>query len=353
MSEQQRLITKLVARLTNGVAVKYGIHLLRKETDSGAIHMLKANLEEHGIKGMPVRFWARQTISSGDVVVAHKKDLLEEANSKMKELMYEEALEIFDALRKRRGASYVDKFYRQRTEILLVMGRWNEAFEVAVKARLTEAAFVCAIAAGRFQDAENMLGQICGILRSGASEKESVVSVFELVYLVMYVVFTCKSCVEVAGYVDTLRNVTNYDLEYLFEIASQFANRSFEAFWKGISSLDRLMSMSIYTEPSLSLLHNAILQNMVANAAAPFSKVTFESLANDMGINKQKVIDQLQLSVVSGRLHGKLDMLGNAFIGSDDALANEEMLGIYTRACALTDRMELAQWRKAYASQKQ
>ena len=351
MSEQQRIITKLLARLAHGVAVKYSIHMVSREKDMGAIHMLKASLDQSGVPPDP-KFWAKRSKATGDVVVAHKKDLLEEANTRMKELMYEDALEIFDTLRKRRDASYVDKFYRQRTEILLVMGRWNEAFEVAVKGRLTEAAFVCAIAAGRFQDAENMLSQIYILLRSGASEKESVVSVFELVHLVLYVAFTCKSCVEVAGYVDILRNVTNYDLEYLFEIASQFANRSFSAFWKGISSLEQLMSMSIYTYPSLSLLKNAILQNMVANAAAPFSKVTFSSLASDMEISKQTVIDMLQLLILSGRLHGKLDMLADAFIGSDDGLADEEMLGIYMRARALTDRMELAQWRKTYAAKK-
>lgn len=302
------------------------------------------------------KFWAKvakkKEESSFDPDVSRpqpKRNYLEEGVQFMGSLLLDNALKSFDnAIKESAGASFSNKLYKQRAEIKLIQGRFNEAFDLSVKGKLHEMSFVAAIGAGRFSEADGLVKHILPLLRSGAFDKDMVVSVFEVVHLVLFIGLACRTCEEVGVLIDQVRNATNYDLEQVLGLSESFSKRDFARFWKDISKLKSMWDLSIYTSPVSSQLKKAILENMVINAARPFCKVSFGSLASELGVSKEAVMEQLICAVRDGRLHGRVDTVTGEFLGGSENRDDDELVSIFVRTQALEERLTCVLWKKEY-----
>lgn len=373
MSERQRLITKYLSRLTKGITTRYSLHLLYGEKDQGASQMLVDSLtqiaKETGNEQIKramdsvmanrtssPKFWAKVSTkkegSSFDPDATRsrpKRNYFEEGVQFMGSLLLDNALKSFEhAIKESAEASFANKFYKQRAEINLIQGRFNEAFDLSVKGKLHEMSFVAAIGAGRFSEADGLVTHIMSLLRSGGFDKDMVVSVFEVVHLVLFVGLACRTCEEVGVLIDQIRNATNYDLEQVLGISESFSKRDFARFWKDIPKLKSMWHLSIYTSPVSSQLKQAIVQNMVVNAARPFCRVSFGSLASELGMAKEAVMEELICAVRDGRLHGRVDALAGEFLGGNENREDDELVSIFVRTQALEERLTFALWKKEY-----
>jgi hypothetical protein len=366
MSDRQRLIAKYITRLSPAIAARYQLHLLQNETDEAARCMLIDHLNQlssesgNHLLGQITRelsakrktslsFWCmdnpRLDQAVGDVIrlmKAHKGDFSGRGRIEFNALLLDNALKSF--LR----AKGVERFYRERCEIHLVKGNYAEALSLAIKGRLVEHRFVAAFATGDFETASRDCRELVRRIKSNIIDRETPVSVYELLHLILMIAFATKSSEETRALVADVQKSTTFDLNWIQDLAVAFASREFARFAEGLTLLAPFLSFSIYTAPAKERLLNAISDNLVLNMVRPLAKIRLDALAEDVRMPVPIVTTVLKRMIRDGRLDGRLDLAEGVFYGIDDVKEARTMSQTLHRTLIIKERFETGLWRYQY-----
>jgi hypothetical protein len=373
MSFRQRLIVKYLAGLTTPTYTKYHLHLLRHEEDDSARHMLEQNLtkvaeETHHARlqtitrelaaqrPTSIAFGARDKRRAKAVLkdqTPTPTDAGQEGSIFLSALLLEDALLSFEHSKRDPHRSYNDKFYRQRSEIHLVLGNYGEALSLAQKGRLIEFEFVAAVSSGQFDTAARCSGSVLRSLTFAHSERKAVISTFELAHLIMFIAFgTATSEAARALLLDVTQQI-GYDLDWLVDISHAFVGREFGAFVGHFHAIYERLRMSIHTESVADSLLQAMRDNVVRNVVRPLARISLALLAAQVGIPDAEVGDALRRLLREGRAVGKVDFAAGEFVAIGASAEGRQMAATLARTLVVGQTLDTAQWRLLYAEQRE
>lgn len=276
------------------------------------------------------------------------------AHGKLKALRLEDALIAFDeAIKEQKNSSHPEKFYRQRAEINLIQERYAEAYSLAVKGGLKEHAFLAAVSKGDFEDAAGYLPHIVGCLRSGAFEKNSLVSSFEAIHLIIFICFATKSSEETEYFISQIEGATNYDMKSLYDIARLFTGHKASEFLGYLDgTLMNMWKLSIYTYGCRNSLKNAVVQNVVVNQATVYSRISIDVLAKEVSLPVTEVRKTLLKAISSGKLSGLIDYDDDDYIGCEREDEHRKMEEMLTKAIIVKENFQHLMWKKGYINRE-
>jgi hypothetical protein len=370
MSFRQRLIVKYLAGLTPPISAKYHLHLFRHEEDESARHMLEQNLLKiadetrhpritaitHDLaarRPTSISFGSRdkrrakavlkdQTLTSGDPG--------QEGAAYLSALLLEDALASFECAKR---GSVVEKFYRQRSEIHLVLGNYPEVLSLAQKGRLTEVEFVAAVSAGHFDVASRCSYPVLHSLASVHADRQAVISTFELVHLIVFVAFATGTSEATRELLATVTQSIGYDLDWLGDIGRAFVGREFGAFVGHLGEVYERLRTSVHTESVADRFLQAIRDNVVRNVVRPFARVPLTVVAAHVGTSVTEVGDSLRRMLRDGRALGKIDFLAGEFVAIGASSESRLMNATLVRTLIIGQALDTAQWRLFYDEERE
>ena len=335
MSERQRLITKYVSGLIPQILMRYELFFLRQEYDESAKKQLIDSMTEIG-----------KNVGNADLFLSIK----EATQSRNASLLYGQIREkpdqkrpknasVFDfddhSSSKESGKGEASRYYSHlqlgmalkalekskgtmgNFEIAICnfcMDRFSIAAAYAKKSQNHRLALVMSVANGNFEDARKEINYILPTL-SDTPDNNHVVTTYELLHLITFIFLATETSTTVAELPNKLSIVSNYEIDKLNSLLTDFGNRNFTAFNKQFSTITNLLSLSIYTEPCLDSLVNQIKANMVYNITFPLARAKIKAISMESDVNEQHVVSILQRYIASGQLPGKLDLIAGEYIG--------------------------------------
>ena len=364
MTERQRLISKYTQHLSRAIDVKYRLHFLLHEKDSASRTMLSGQLEDViGETGNESVRKAYNNAKQGCAAIAFgqhnknksnkltkdiqesrfgmgndKKDHKLAGSNQLHSLYLEDALRSFSKhiieIREKTGhVNYNDKMYRERTEINLILGNYPEALSLAQKGNLSDMAFIAAITNGNFDVAKQYVKQNCRSIVNGDQDRNVIVSTFEKIYLIMFVLFATSSSSEAKSISDEIFGPSGFDLKDLRKWTDNFCQRNFTNFLADLSEMKKIFELSIYTYPVVEQLANAIIQNTVLLYLYPLARA----------------ISFIQNGIRNQKLYGKLDLVANTYNG-DININNDhnQMKEYFNQVSTIRKNFEINLWIREY-----
>lgn len=382
MSQRQILITRYVTHLSRATKTRYELHFLFNEKDSASRTMLIESLDS--VASETNNETVRRAIGnakqgSGDITFGQhtknkankiskdiqdnhrmtvggesSKDHKQAGINQYQSLYLEDALKSFsksfDDIRQRNGhISTADKMYGVRTEINLVLGNYAEALSLAQKGRLDDMAFIAAISNGDFDIAKQYIKANIFKIKKNAQERNLIATTYEILYLIIFVLFATSTASETKELTDELFQSTTYVLEEIKPYLNSFCQRNYKSFLERLPELRKTFQFSIYTSPVVDKLTNAIIQNVVSLHLFPLARAPINLLCSEYNLSTQDAIAFIQDSIRKGKLNGKLDFVTNTYIGS--LVLDEEHNGMkkYTNQMMQIRRdFQLNLWIKEY-----
>lgn len=378
MSESQRLISKYITRLSLPISTLYQIHLLQRQNDESAIIMLKDELgkvlyetENQSLRKILYDFYHNIPISSrlGEHHRAEKhilavqvncfdelsdKEPIQKAFSLFKTLHLEDALQYFKLAQEmgksRNNPVPVDKFYRERWEANFVLGNCHKALKLAEKAKFMDMAFVSAISVGNFQLAKKFIPSLVNRITTNHQDKKNIiVTTYELIHLIIYVLFAVSTSAETQEISNRLFNSTFLELPQLKHLTELFCSCHYSSFLKLIPDLIQMLNYSIYSSPSSSEFISAIKQNVIALHLFPLASANLESIAQLFNISLKDIIDFTKKSIRERNLNGKLDLVKMIYCGSQRQNDNLQLADdIYEKTVGFHTKLEVSIWIDEY-----
>lgn len=373
MSERQRIINKYVTNLTPAVGVRYQLFFLQHETDEPARHMLKETLSQiakdiantdlqniitevcksphasirfgkHVSKKSKNSEGSEQYALSVGNKATSKIDYAQRGQGQLSSLQLEDALKSFQkAKSEQKGSSHIDGFYKQRSEINLVLQNYGEALSLAKKGGIHDTEFVSAIAAGNFDYASKMADVALNTsLRS--HEKYTIITTYEMVHLVLFVAMATMSTTQIDYFLQRIRKSANFDLPFLFDLAQSFINRRFSDVIKNLKELKRILELSIFTFPVAQKLVDEIIANVVVNSVLPYAKIRFDTLVNDTKLSENDIVNILLRKIRAGVINGKLDLVEKSFIGGVSDTEIKNMINMYENVLSIQYKTNQVLW---------
>jgi hypothetical protein len=364
MTERQRQLTKYLAHLTPIINAKYNMFFLRSEGDNSSRHMLQSNLTDiqtqfpnSGISASSRSLASyRQRPSAADSLTGdfYRLDLpfprmepIHIARDHFKNLQVAESLNYFMvAKRAQRGCSHPDSFLKPRIELNIALENYDEALSLAIKSRLPQEIFVCAIALGDYELAAGQLDHISSHLQD-----QGLVSMYEQLHLVMYVSFATGSSSDAARILGRVKTASNFDLTQLIGISELFVTRNFEEFVSQWRQWGKEIDTSMYASASKDKLRVAIENNVVANIARPYSKISFGSIASMAEISLEEVEVKLKIGIRAGKILGKLDMVSRNYVGEPEMAVERDLRLKFERIVSIREKYETLLWVKPFGPQ--
>ena len=372
MSEKQRLITKYVTRLSLPATTNFYLHFLISEDDSSARHMLIDSLNqiaeetgninvskcakaaENGM--MPFIFGVHQEKEKKKKDINKKndkeeqnieKDYLLKGTTLFQKLCLEDALTSF-----KKGNFHNhylnDKVQRMRAEAHLILHNYGESFHLARKFHFRDILFASAISLCQFEFAHSMLEQILNNLSQLQQQRDTVISFYDLIHLVMIVSFTTSTTIQASSVAKRLFAASDFETPIIENLANDFINREFSKFIGEIDQLLAILSYSVYTCDNATEIMQAIRANVITNYVRPLSTVSFTKISNDLSSNETEILAVLRDKIGTNKLNGKVDLVNNCYnggSGNQQFLENQET---YDSAIALHEKFQLNQWKKEY-----
>lgn len=369
MSDRQRLITKYIGNIPMHFKVMYQLHFLRNETDQAARHMLYENLEKaanncphSGInkalksvydsksRNPTIKFGFRpskdaNSLFSSDDSKPSVQQFAVKANSELESLQLENAYIHFKKESKFGG----DKYYKQRAEILFVLQHFPKAYELAEKSGLAELIFICALACGKFDAARETIPELT--LRVASST--TYVSQAELVQLLLMTSLATESYIETIKLYEKLTSlqiIGEYD--YLDAVIPMVEARNYRGIVESAHDFMVLAAQSIYTFNSAEQFTQALIDNVVTNAVAPYAHIPLARLSEIVGLPVDRIVTALVKEIDSGRVDGRLDRVDEVYTAADIDNAPREVVDQYARLAAIRAKVEVGLWRTAHPIKK-
>ncbi|OHS94904.1 hypothetical protein TRFO_10854 [Tritrichomonas foetus] len=377
MTERQRLITKYISKLSKATATRYNLHFLSQpNNDESARHMLLDNLEiirkDTGNAELGNVIDDVSSRKTKSITFGHQSKTKSQSKSKFSEshadrdpftqgvkknseqraitlfnsLFLEDSLNAFEKAKK--DLDIRNKYYEQRAEINLVLGRYREAIALASKCRLYDMAFVAAIAAGELDYAQMLVACNLRAIESQKPDKDVVATTFEMIHLLLFICFAKSTSKETEAIARQIFNNTNYELTFLKEMTELFINRQFYEFIQKLGELKDIFDLSIYTSPSSLHLISAIKANIVANEVEPYASLSFDELNNKLGLSNDEIASILRTLIREGRVNGKIDLINNVYIGGVADLQGRQMDDLINRTVLVRQNFQLNLWKQEY-----
>jgi hypothetical protein len=274
-----------------------------------------------------------------------RPDHLQIARDLFKTLQLEDSLASFIAAKR---ISHGDSYLKPRVELNLALERYDEALSLALKARLPPEIFFSAIAAGEYELAAGQLSYISAHLQDQGLH---LASVYERLHLLMYVSFATGTSADTASLLARVRNASNFDLTALIGLSELFVKRNFAEFLSQWRQWSKEVDTSMYASASKDKLRTAIENNIVANIARPYSKISFASIASLSKLSVDDVETRLKVGIRAGKILGKLDMIAKNYVGDPAAIVDRDLVLKFERIVAIREKYETLLWAKPYGQQ--
>lgn len=399
MSDSQRLISRYLMRLDPVTQTGYRLHFLRIEReDESAIHMLREALSKSVndsqnpvlrelLEEIPkdpnynkVRFGQHVTKKKKKGILIDEDDDddvndtpiparnqppaedIPQASKLLTNYELEDSLKLFEKIRlDKQSNSRVEKFFRERIVINLLLENYREALLIAQKAIAVNdpkanypiMAFVAAIAAGEFYIAKEYLSSVISEIKINPQDGQSVVSTYELIHLAIFILFATSSVKETNEITHSIFEATNFDIQELRYARDLFCENKYAEFVFNLHLLEKKFKTSKYTSPSKKLLTEAIMQNLLVHYLYPLAKASFQTLHDIFGLNNETITFYIKKSIREGKLNGKLDLVTNQYISSVDFGNNQrKMIKILNDTIEIRHDFEISQWIDEYNSVK-
>lgn len=361
MSQQQQTISKFTTRLSIPTSAYYQLHILLHEKDEPSRDMLTIALEriieQSGNESLRKALNNAKN-GSGDISFGksekNKQNRTLNASDLYQSLYLEDALKAFSKsiaeIRQRSG--YVNptaKMYWERTEINLILGNYAEALSLAQKGKISDMAFVAAISNGDFEIAKDYLEANIQNVISGQQSRNTIVTKYELIHLIVFVLFATSSTTETKRLTDKMFAKTDFTVSELKGWINDFCQRDFTKFLKNLPAMKKIFNFSIYTCPVVEQLTNAIIQNTVLLYLYPLARAPINSLCADLSISTPNAVNFIQNSIRNGKLKGKLDLTTNTYNGTiiinND---NDEMKQNFNQLLLIRKNFDINLWIREY-----
>jgi hypothetical protein len=230
----------------------------------------------------------------------------------------------------------------------LVVGRYQEALSLARKGGLFECEFIAAISIGNFREAASLCPHMLHVIAGAPTDRKSIVSLFELAHLVLFMAFAESTAEETKVVLAELLQAMRYGLEWIAEIAELFVGRKFKKFVEYFGELNERFEMSIHTAPVKAQLIPAIRENLVRNVVRPLARVGLRDIAQELEMSEEEVGNALRKLIREGRTAGKIDFAEGVFVAIGADPQPRIMAEMLERARVARQALEMAKWRTDY-----
>jgi hypothetical protein len=263
-------------------------------------------------------------------------------------LLLEDSLRTFQQMKSQTPSS--NPFYAQRAEIHIIFENYREAISLARKGHLPDFEFVALVGAGQFEKAAGLSFDLLRIIPSSHSDRKSIVSIFELLHLLLFVSFATSTSEQTKTLWEAVLRATTYELDWLTGLADCFVKREFTGFVNKLGELLERLEMSIHTAKISKEFLEAIRVNLVRNVVRPLAKVAFGVIASELLMTVEEVGDALRILVREGKVTGKMNFREKLLIRVGLDSEPREMDDMLARVMAVRQGFEAARWKLSYFS---
>jgi hypothetical protein len=97
----------------------------------------------------------------------------------------------------------------------------------------------------------------------------------------------------------------------------------------------------MYVSPAQSQLQTAIENNIVANVAIPFARISFGAISNHTELSTEEVITKLRTEIRHGRIHGPLHFVNRDYEERIGSAKTADLVPVYERSVAARENLEI------------
>jgi hypothetical protein len=131
-----------------------------------------------------------------------------------------------------------------------------------------------------------------------------------------------------------------------------FVHRDFAGFTVVLPLIEAGFRDSVVASGVSGLLLEAIRMNLVVNMVRPCAGIRFRVIESELELARSQIVGILRASIREGKLEGKLDLVEDQFVATDEGVELREMLDLFNRTMIVKESFTLSEWGAQFVSQR-